>query len=78
MSLFTLDNEVFNGLVFYGTLCLVKTAAMSLITSAKRWQLKSFNNPQDAQLEAKSEEPAEYKKLMVVNEGVEKVRRLRT
>jgi len=75
MSLLSMDNEVFAGFAFYGTLCLVKTATMSLITSWNRFKYGSFNNPQDAQIEAKSDDPGEYKKLMVPKEEVEKVRR---
>jgi len=75
MDRFSMSNEVFSGFAFYGTLCLIKTGAMSLITSWNRWKYGSFNNPQDAQIEAKSEDPGEYKKLMVPKEEVEKVRR---
>jgi len=75
MDKLTMSNDVFTGFVFYGTLCLAKTAAMSLITSWNRWKYGSFNNPQDAQIEANSDDPSKYKKLMIPKEEVEKVRR---
>ena len=49
-SPFTLQNKAFSGLVFYGSLALVKTAVMSEWTGYFRVKNRAFANLEDAKM----------------------------
>uniref|UniRef100_H2Y965 Microsomal glutathione S-transferase 1 n=1 Tax=Ciona savignyi TaxID=51511 RepID=H2Y965_CIOSA len=72
MSTFTLENEAFAGLVFYGGLCLAKTTAMSTVTAVYRFAKGSFPSAEDAKVLTK--DPEKRKRLLQPNEEVERTR----
>jgi len=63
-----LSNPVFSSFAFYATVVLVKTLAMSLLTSVHRFSNGVFANEEDAK-------GFGVKKLVHDNESVERVRR---
>uniref|UniRef100_F6Z3Z5 Microsomal glutathione S-transferase 1 n=1 Tax=Ciona intestinalis TaxID=7719 RepID=F6Z3Z5_CIOIN len=73
MSAFTLENEAFSGLVFYGGLCLAKTAAMSMVTAYHRITKGAMPTEEDTRMMTK--DPEKMKKMLVPNDDVERVRR---
>lgn len=70
-SLFTLENEVFAALVFYGALLMLKVLLMAPLTAVFRFKNKSFGNPEDCQ----TKDPEKIKRALVPNDDVERVRR---
>lgn len=75
-NLYSFDNEVFAGFVFYGTLVLIKTVLMSLTTSFTRIKNRSFCSIEDAKVAAPNN-PEKQKLLLRRNESVERVSLLR-
>jgi len=67
-NLFTLSNPVFSSYAFYGTVVLVKTFGMSLLTSAKRMINGVFANEEDAKAFG-------ARKVTLDNDSIERVRR---
>jgi len=65
-NLLNLSNPVFANYVFYGSIVSSKMIAMSFLTAAKRIKNGIFANPEDAKM---------YKKVVVTDEAVERVRR---
>ncbi|XP_026690223.2 microsomal glutathione S-transferase 1-like [Ciona intestinalis] len=73
MSAFTLENEAFSGLVFYGGLCLAKTAAMSVVTAYHRITKGAMPTEEDSRMLTK--DPEKRKKMLVPNDDVERSRK---
>jgi len=67
-NLFTLSNPVFSSYAFYGTVVLVKTFGMSMLTGAKRIAKGIFVNEEDVRAFG-------AKKVVFDNDSVERVRR---
>ena len=70
-SLYTMDNEVFSNLMFYGTLLMIKVFLMAPLTGKYRYSSKTFANPEDAA--ARSKDPDTIKRMLVPNDDVERV-----
>jgi len=73
-SPFTMENEVFAGLVYYGTLLMLKVLLMAPLTAVFRFKNGSFGNAEDAAQQAGGD-AEKLKKMLVPNEDVERVRR---
>ncbi|CAK8689000.1 unnamed protein product [Clavelina lepadiformis] len=73
-SQYTLENEVFAGLVFYGSLALIKTVMMSMLTAYFRIRNESVPTLEDAKMMAPND-PDKQKVLLQPNQDVERVRR---
>uniref|UniRef100_H2Y960 Microsomal glutathione S-transferase 1 n=1 Tax=Ciona savignyi TaxID=51511 RepID=H2Y960_CIOSA len=73
MSVFTLENEAFAGLVFYGALCLAKTTAMSMVTAFHRITKQSVPTEEDARMSTK--DPEKIKRMLQPNDDVERSRK---
>ena len=75
-SLYTMDNEVFSNLMFYGTLLMIKVFLMAPLTSRYRSRSKTFANPEDVMFAgsaARSKDPDKTKRMLVPNDDVERV-----
>ncbi|XP_076812386.1 microsomal glutathione S-transferase 1-like [Clavelina lepadiformis] len=73
-SPFTLQNKAFSGLVFYGSLALVKTAVMSEWTGYFRVKNRAFANLEDAKMFA-GKDKDKQKESLRKDDQVERVRR---
>ncbi|XP_076812383.1 microsomal glutathione S-transferase 1-like [Clavelina lepadiformis] len=74
-NLYTLENEVFSALIFYGTLVLIKTLLMAIWTSYYRTKHLSVWSREDAVMFAPND-PAKQKAMMAASHPqVERVRR---
>ena len=72
-SIFSLENDVFASLVFYGSLTIGKTMLMSLVTGAYRQKYKNMISIEDAKAMAPNN-PEKQKRILQPNEAVERVR----
>ncbi|XP_076812381.1 microsomal glutathione S-transferase 1-like [Clavelina lepadiformis] len=71
--LYTLENNVFAGFVFYTVLLLMKMLLMTVLTTTKRQIHKAFHSPEDTSRAGTN--PEARKKSLLPNENVERVRR---
>ena len=72
--MYTLNNDVFRGLVLYGGGSLVKLALMSPMTGVFRRMNKSFSNPEDAKFAGGARDIERITEMTKPNSDVERVR----